>query len=112
MIDKCGQRISELLVNPIKHKSIAIRRPVMSVSSHSSTSVSKPNLSSNSGQRSDSESSDDNVFHTDDDYLCDEPPKVRYGTIKVVLTIARGIYAGALFGSNHIIMVKLCEVKL
>ncbi|XP_054156368.1 uncharacterized protein LOC128954793 [Oppia nitens] len=44
-------------------------------------------------------------FTSDDDDLFEEPPRVRFGLLKVTITIALGLYAGALFamfGANFL----------
>lgn len=100
--------ISVLVTNKLELKPIdlnyALRRP-LSLSSRSSTSVSIRGLSSKTGQQSDTESATDSDMLTDDEDLFHEPPKVRFGMLKVALVIALGTYAGAMFamfGANFL----------
>ena len=77
-------------------------RPLVSTSSHSSSCLSIRNYSSKTGNQS---TDSDSELYDDDEDLFNEPPKVRFGLLKVALVIILGTYAGALFamfGANFL----------
>ena len=100
-------RFKNILNNSLVNNNISndMSRRLVSTTSSAPCSSCLPPIRNYSSKTGNPSSESDSELYDDDEDLFHEPPKVRYGLLKVALTIILGTYAGALFamfGANFL----------